>query len=205
MAELLITTIIIGVVMVGMVSVDYALRSNEQQQSRTSIMTLRTSATLQSIVVTASQGYGDVASRCIQIGNITTDATNYICVYRDFGTPSDFTDDSWQCFTRYSTNVHRCTRTLAAGQGSCANTDPIIGTVTADTFDAPDSPVVVSANPNFYFQITIKNRFDPTRPNPGIGATDVNGAKYSVAIAQEYMINPKIKLSAKVTPAGCVP
>lgn len=205
LAELLITTIIIGVVMVGMVSVDFAIRSNDQQQSRTSIATLRTSATLQEIVSTISQGFGDAASRCVQIGSITADSTNYICIYRDFGTPADYSDDVWHCFTRHGTNLHKCTRTLADGKGSCVNTDPIIGTVTADTFDAPDNPLIVATYPDFYIQITIKNRFDPSRPNPGVGAVDVSGALYSVAIAQEFMNNPKIKMTSKITPASCVP
>lgn len=205
LAELFVSTTIIGIIMMGMVSVDFALRSTEQQQSRSSITNLRTAAVLEDIVQTASQAYGDAASRCIQIGNITTNSTNYICVYRDYGTPVDFTDDNWQCYTRIGTDIHKCTRTLADDKGSCLAGDPIIGTVTADTFDAPDTPTVVSASPDFYFAVTIKNRFDPTRPVPGSGSTDLNGAKYSVAIAKEYMTNPKVKLSARVAPNSCAP
>ena len=155
LAELLVTTMIIGVVMIGMVSVDYAIRTDEQQQSRTSIATLRTQATIQDIVATATQASGDMITQCVQLANLTTDTTNYICFYRDFGTPSDFTDDSWQCYTRHTNNLHKCTRTLAQGKGACVNTDPIVGTVTMDTFNAPDTPFVVTTSPNFYFQITI--------------------------------------------------
>jgi prepilin-type N-terminal cleavage/methylation domain-containing protein len=205
LAELLITTIIIGIVMVGLVSIDFAIRSNEQQQSRTSLATIRTSAVLQDIVTTASQAFGNATTQCVQIGNITTDTTNYICIYRDYGTPSDNSDDSWQCYTRHGTDLHKCTRTVGNGKGSCADTDPIIGTVTADTFDPPDTPYVVATNPDFYFQVTIKSRFDPSRPNPGIGSANANGAKYSVAIAQEFMVNPKVKMTSKITPASCVP
>lgn len=203
LAELLITIMIVGIVMMGMVSVDYALRSSEQQQTRTSVATLRTSAVLQDIVTTATQAFGDSATRCIQMANLTTDATNYICMYRDFGTPSDYSDDSWLCYTRNGTNVHKCTRTLVSGKGACAATDPVTGAVTIDTFDAPDTPVVVATSPDFYFQVTLKSRFDPTRPTPGVGAVDTAGAKYSVVIAQEYMINPKVKLTEKVAPSGC--
>jgi prepilin-type N-terminal cleavage/methylation domain-containing protein len=205
LAELLITTVIIGVVMIGMVSVDYAVRSSDQQQTRTSLVALRTSAALQDIVTTATQAFGDSATRCVQMGNLTTDATNYICIYRDSGTPSDYSDDSWQCYTRRGTDVHKCTRTLASDKGACAATDPVIGAVTIDTFDAPDTPVVVATSPDFYFQVTLKSRFDPTKPTPGVGAVDTAGAQYSTAIAQEYLTNPKVKLTAKVTPAGCAP
>ena len=203
LAELLITTMIIGIVMIGIVSVDYAVRSSDQQQSRTSLVSLRTSAALEDIVTTATQAFGDSATRCIQMGNLTTDNTNYICVYRDSGSPAVYSDDSWQCYTRRSTDVHKCTRSLASDKGACAAADPVIGTVTIDTFDAPDTPVFVATSPDFYFQITLKSRFDPTKPTPGAGAVDTAGAKYSVAIAQEFMTNPKVKLTAKVAPIGC--
>jgi prepilin-type N-terminal cleavage/methylation domain-containing protein len=144
LAELLVTTMIIGVIMIGMVSVDYAIRTNDQEQSRSSIATLRTSATLQDIVATATQASGDAATRCVQMANLTTDATNYICIYRDFGTPSVFTDDSWTCYTRHVNNLHKCTRTIVSGKGTCATTDPIVGTVTIDTFNAPDTPIAMT-------------------------------------------------------------
>lgn len=205
LAELLVTGMIIGVIMIGMVSVDHAIRTQELQQSRASITAIRTSAVLHDIVATATQAYGDVTTRCIQMANLTTDATNYICVYRDFGTPSDYSDDSWQCYTRHANNIHKCTRTLVSGKGVCLNTDPIIGTVTIDSFNAPDTPVVVSTSPDFYFQITLKNRYDPTRPFPGVGAASPSTAEYVDVIVQEHMTNPKIKLTAKVAPIGCVP
>ena len=203
LAELLITTTIVGVIMIGMVSVDFAIRSNDQQQSRLSVATLRTTATIQDIVATARQAFGDATSRCIQTANLTTNATNYICIYRDWGTPADYTDDSWQCYTRHSNNLHKCIRTLASDKGACANTDPIVGTVTIDTFDAPDTPVFVTTSPDFYFQITIKNRFDPSRPVPGVGSPSPATAEYVDVIAQEYLTNPKIKLTSRVAPAGC--
>jgi len=203
LAELLITSVIIGIIMLGVVSVDFAIRSNELQQSRTAIVTLKTSTMLKEIELNAMQAVGDFATRCVQLGNITTDATNYICVYRDDTTPADYSDDYWKCFTRHGTNLHACTRTLASGKGACATTDRIIGGVTIDTFDAPDTPVVTSTNPNLYVEFTLKSRYDPARPNPGIGAVDNNGAKYSVAIAQEFLKNPKVKMKTRVAPAGC--
>ena len=203
LAELLVTTMIIGVVMMGMVSVDFAIRSNDQQQSRLSVATLRTAATIQDVVATATQAFGDMTTRCIQTANLTTDATNYICIYRDWGTPANYTDDSWQCYTRHGNNLHKCTRTLVADKGACTNAAPIIGTVTIDTFNAPDTPVFMTTSPNFYFQITIKNRYDPTRPVPGVGAASPASAEYADVIAQEYLTNPKIKLTAKIAPAGC--
>ncbi len=203
LAELLVTTMIVGVIMIGMVSVDYAIRSNDQQQSRAALATLRTAATLQDIVATATQAFGDMSTRCVQMANLTTDATNYICIYRDFGTPVDYSDDSWQCYTRHVNNLHKCTRTLASGKGACANTSPIVGTVTIDTFSAPDTPIFITTSPNFYFQVTIKNRYDPTRPVPGVGAASPSTAEYADVIAQEYQTNPKVKLTANVAPAGC--
>lgn len=203
LAELLLTTMVIGIIMIGMVSVDYAMRSSDQQQTRSSLTSLRTAAITGDISATVAQAYGDPATRCVQMGNLTTNDTNYICVYRDFGTPSDYTDDSWTCYTRRTNNLHKCTHTIADGIGACAATDPVIGAVTIDTFDAPDTPSIVAVSPNFYVEITIKSRFDPARPVPGVGAASPATAEYADAIAQEYLTNPKVKSTVKLAPSGC--
>ncbi|GEM_PF-2226929 len=203
LAELLITTTIVGVIMMGMVSVDYALRTNEQQQTRAALVSLRTSATLTDMTVNARQAYGDVATRCIQIANIAADNTNYICIYRDIdaagvpnNTPSVYADDRWVCYTRRGTNMHKCMRTVAAGPNACPAATPI-GTVTTDVYAAPDTPVVTSnaATLDFNFQLTLKNRYDPT----------VAGATYAAILPQEYLTNPKVKMTTSVSPQGCTP
>jgi prepilin-type N-terminal cleavage/methylation domain-containing protein len=205
LVELLVTTSIVGMIMVGMVSIDYALRSNERQQLRSSLVSLRTSAMMFDITSEASQAFGDVATQCIQINQITQNNNNYICIYRDINTtPSDASDDIWTCYTRESADLHKCTFTAAHGADDCNNgarlSDRIIGQVTADVFDPPDSPFVFNnrATLNFYFQITLKSRFDPLTPS-------LNGAEYQDVLPQEYLTNPKIKLTSQATPVGCVP
>ncbi len=203
LAELLLTTMVIGIIMIGMVSVDYALRSNDQQQTRTSLATMRTAAVTEEISSVVRQAFGDPATRCVQMDNLTANDTNFICVYRDYGTPSVFTDDDWTCYTRRTNNIHKCTRTVPDGKGACGSIDPIIGMVTIDTFNAPDTPLVVSTNPDMYVEFTIKSRFDPTRPVPNAGAAAPSSAEYSDVIAQEFMTNPKVKQKVRLAPAGC--
>jgi prepilin-type N-terminal cleavage/methylation domain-containing protein len=210
LVELLITTSIVGMIMLGMVSIDYALRSNEQQQSRTSLVALRTSAMMFEITNEASQAFGDLATHCIQIGSILNNNTNYVCVYQDTNgnassdLAADSTGDRWVCFSRQTTDLHKCTFQANDGPTHCQNgqrlTDRVIGTVTADIFEAPDTPAVTndSTNLNIYFQITIKNRYNPTDPSAA-------GAEYRDTLAQEYQTNPKLLVTSQVTPIGCVP
>ena len=197
LVELLVTTSIVGMIMVGMVSIDYALRSNERQQTRTSLVSLRTSAEMFDITSAASQAIGDVATQCIQMAaDMTADNTNFICIYQS-PTPTGTADDKWTCYTRESTDLHKCTFVAANGPNSCTSglkaTDKVIGTVTTDVFNAPDTPVVFNdrTNRSLYFSITLKNRYDPT-----LGT-------YAATLAQEYLTNPKTKISSQVTPLGC--
>jgi Tfp pilus assembly protein FimT len=206
LVELLITTSIVGMIMLGMVSIDYALRSNDQQQSRTSLVSLRTSAMMFDITSEASQAFGDVATRCIQLGNLSNNNTNYICIYQDangnanYNAAGDAAGDQWVCYTHRATNMYKCTFTANNGPNNCGPGDQLIGTVTSDVYDAPDTPVVSNnrASLAINFQITLKNRYDPTDPN-------ANNAEYRDTIAQEYQVNPKLLLTTQVTPTGCVP
>ena len=197
LVELLITTSIVGMIMAGIVSIDYALRTNERQQTRTSLVALRTSAAMFDITTEASQAIGDVSTQCIRVApGITTDNTNYICIYQS-PTPTGTGDDNWVCYTRRGTNLHKCQFTVSTTPNptNCtgAATDRIVGTVTTDVYNAPDTPFVWNdrTTASFYFQITLKNRFDPTT------------ATYAAAVAQEHLTNPKIKLTSQVTPHVC--
>ncbi len=210
LVELLITTSIVAMIMLGMVSIDYALRSNEQQQTRTSLVSLRTSSMMFDVTNEAAQAFGDVATRCVQINNILTDNSNYICFYKDangnanYNAASDGNGDRWACFSRQSTDLHKCTFRANQGPNHCQSglklTDRVVGTVTADVFEAPDTPFIQNSRGNLdlYFQVTLKNRYDPTNPS---AAT----AEYRDTLAQEYMTNPKILMTSQVTPRGCVP
>jgi prepilin-type N-terminal cleavage/methylation domain-containing protein len=195
LVELLITTSIVGMIMAGIVSVDYAVRTSERQQSRTALVGLRTSAAMTDITKEASQAIGDATTQCIRIGNITTDNSNYICIYQS-ATPTGVADDFWICYTRRGTDLHKCEFDVPTTPNptNCtgAGTDRIISTVTTDTFDAPNTPFVFNdrTTSSFYFQITLTNRFDPTT------------ATYAAAVAQEHLTNPKTKLTSQVTP-GC--
>lgn len=203
LVELLISTSIVGIIMLGVVSVDSAFRTNEQQQTRGALVSLRTSAVLADITNNARQATGDATNLCIQLAaDMTVDLTNFICVYRDIDsvtgsanlTPSDFTDDSWVCYTRRGTNMHKCRMAAAAGPLACTAGDPVIGTVTTDTYATP--PAVVNATPDFYFEVTVRNRFNPAVAGQGT---------YAATFAQDYITNPRVELTARVTPPGCVP
>jgi len=202
LVELLVTTTIVGMIMLGIVSVDYALRTNEQEQTRAALVSLRTSAMMFDITSTASEAVGDLNDYCIQVfgtgaNGLADDNTNAICIFRDKNATSTLDDGEWTCYTRQGTDLHKCTFDLSDIAPCSAggwNSDRVIGTVPTDVFDDTDTMVVNNrATLSFYFQITLKNRYDPT-------ATD-----YGDAVAQEYMTNPKIRLTSQVTPAGCVP
>ena len=169
LTELLVSTIIIGIIMIGVVSSDSAVRKNAQNQNASTLLTLNTRAVVNAIINNASlisgykndQGYSPTA--------------NGFCFRQDInGTPVDYSDDQWMCYTVLASNLRNCVKTAASGPGSCLSSDKLVGAVVSVTpaFDAV-------AN---VFSVTIVNRADPSQP--------------------KSISNPEVTVSAQASPSG---
>lgn len=97
--ELLVSTALIAIVMLGSMSVDYAIRSAQQNASRTSALYSETSAALMSIVNDGLMAVGNPAFPGIDYDE--TDAVDqHICFRHDVDNdPANFANDRWVCYT----------------------------------------------------------------------------------------------------------
>ena len=98
LTELLVTTTIIGIMMLGVVAADHSLSRGEQGASRGAVVTMRVNAMMTNITKNAALAVGTDSQRGICISsstdpilacqavadNVTTANTNYICFHQDF-------------------------------------------------------------------------------------------------------------------------
>lgn len=128
LTELLVSTALIGIIMLGVVSVEYASKKSQENMSRRSIVTARTSGILFHIAKNAGFAVGDITSVGVQIAG--TGDTSYACFRQDIPlTPGNYSDDTWVCYTRRSTNlVHTCNK---ASPTFCSASDSVLGAATA--------------------------------------------------------------------------
>ncbi len=147
LTELLISTIIIGIIMIGVVSSDSAVRKNAQNQNASTLLTLNTRAIVNVIINNAAliSGYKNDEGYSV--------TPNGFCFRQDInGTPVDYTDDQWMCYTVVASALRSCVKAAA---GSCLSSDTLVGAVVSVTpaFDAAAD----------VFSVTIVNRADPAK------------------------------------------
>ncbi len=186
LTELVIASILVGIVSLGIFSVDYALRGSRAAASDDSILAMKTWATMEHITKNAKLAVGDINSP----GIIASSGSNYLCFRQDTSsTPNDYTDDVWRCYSKFSNNIHTCTKTSAAGASACSSADEIIGTyavadscsVNCDLFTY--TLVQNSSLQKFYLDISLTNRSSPATPS-------------------DPMDNPNYSLQTRIFPEG---
>ena len=190
LTELLITTVIVGVMMLGIVGAQMALQQSERGATRQALVSMRLSAMMTDISKNASLAIGN----SFQPG-IVINRTGF-CFRQDrgapLGTPADFTDDKWVCYTRIGTNLYKCESNLSSrceGEGE----DQILGAVTTRTFTEFATPPTTTlprlvidetvSNQKMFFEFTLETRYDPSKP-------------------YDYLNNPQLQMTTRVVPEG---
>ncbi|MFA5060237.1 MAG: hypothetical protein WC676_06370 [Candidatus Omnitrophota bacterium] len=167
LAELLTATVVTGLIMAAVASMDFAIRQSGQGTTRNAIVTMRTTATMADIIKNAS----------LAIGNGTTlpstgiDPTaSHFCIRQDAGpppgTPGNYNDDRWVCYTlpAASTTLYKCIDDIPPIDpfdcGPAVPGNEIIGSVDVFDYSLQQDPVLMEN----YIEITLKSRMDPTQP-----------------------------------------
>ena len=164
LTELIMAAILVGVVAVGALSVDYALRSARNNVHSDSMLTSSTTNVMERIRRDAAAASGSSADP-----GVLTNAT-YLCLRIDNRDFNNAADDLWACYSQNGTNLYRCLFDSFA-PGACAvDNDNLIGTAVAGGFTYT---FVMSAT-DLYLDVTLINRF----PNPGSAANPITNPEY---------------------------
>ena len=100
LTELIIAASLVGIVMVGAVSIDYAIRSTRQSVTASSTLSLQTAADLLQITrdANATTGMGDSDDTMRGLYTYATGPWREICFRQDQSDTQSLVDDLWVCY-----------------------------------------------------------------------------------------------------------
>jgi prepilin-type N-terminal cleavage/methylation domain-containing protein len=108
LVELLIASILVGIVMAGALSVDYAVRSLQKNDAKHHTLTSRTSAAMLQMTRDAMKTVGDINDE--GISSVTCGSECGICFRQDTDSdPNSYANDTWVCYGHGASNqLVRC-------------------------------------------------------------------------------------------------
>jgi len=136
LTELMIAAILVGIVMLGAVSVDFAIRRGRQNMAESSRMAAELEAAMLQISRDAMATMGDAGAAANNGITWNTGAVQNIC-FRNIpdNDPNTYTGDQWTCYSRTnaSREIFRCTNLapvaiLGPGQSCPAGSQSIMHT-----------------------------------------------------------------------------
>ena len=179
--ELLVATMLMGIVMLGIVSVDFAVRRMQKNVSKDTFVTMRTSATLLDISKNAAAMTGDQNNSGFNNG-----VSSRFCFREDINssgvsnlTPDSYGDDNWICYQQSVTSILKCNS--GSSPANCLPGSFIVGTAVAGGLSVSFVPDNAQTVQNSSIAISIQNRFSPSQP---------------VSIPD----NPEVNISTQVSP-----
>ncbi|MFT7538659.1 MAG: prepilin-type N-terminal cleavage/methylation domain-containing protein [Lysobacterales bacterium] len=128
LTELIISSVLIGIIMLGVMSFSFALKRIEESTSTGASFDSTTAGFLSMFSRDVEKATGDSSNHGI-ITN-TTGINNVICFRHDLiptppdlPTPHDYTDDEWVCYTQVADLINYYTKlpSLAVGTPPCTN------------------------------------------------------------------------------------
>ena len=178
LTELLVATILMGIVMLGIVSVDFAVRQMSKKTSSTALLRMYTSAVMQEIARNAAIITGDPNNPgflSFPVGNPTR-----FYFRQDINaatglpnnTPQDTSDDGWICYDQSqgganAINIYKCRfPSPVSTNNDCFNVAAvgriIIGTAVNNGLNMQFLPDNSVATLKYYLEISLTNRKDPS-------------------------------------------
>ncbi len=167
MAELLIATAVISIIMLGIVSADYAMQKFYKTSSTGAVSGFNTIAMINNIYSVAFGAVGTAADLGIKVdpsifdssgGGASTVIGNQTFCIRTAQGP-----DSWECYTKVAgtpDNLYRCTKAAA---GVCTNTDTYVAPINSMTAKFVPNSAVSSQRLVFTFTLTVPDTDTTTK------------------------------------------
>lgn len=189
LTELLIACALVGIVTLGLIAAEQAIRTSRQSSSRDNQLSAQLQATMLRLTRSASLTSGDAVDTGI-VEYITQDRT--VCFREAAGDPNTYADDKWNCWWYNSLNqdLTSCEGLDNPSPSACP------GPATQKTWIKITNP-----NPNFYTLVSIP----PATPIPPakldyiqidlISLFDPLSTKHDIS-------NPEYRLTSNVNPPG---
>ncbi len=111
LTELLVSSVLIGIVMVGVAAFSLATKQTRDSTSRATVLSIQTAAALNFVKADAMKAVGDNVNRGVVTGSQGTSRS--ICFRHDDNDPTSYAGDTWQCYFSDSSLLYRCTAPTA--------------------------------------------------------------------------------------------
>lgn len=195
LTELLVASVLVGIVMLGAISVDFAIRNTKLGSSRVEVLSKEVGATILNITRDAMLTAGDNSMDLLnanswQATGIYTydvgDNFKSICFRQDINsTPENYADDPWACYSHGNDlDIYRCSvaaNPAFAGWQNCNNPSgrKLVHVTQTDFFDVvPDADNHIQS-----IDISLTARSDPNS-------------------AVNPVMNPQYSLESSISPPG---
>ena len=169
LAELLVASILMGIVMVGVISVNYAMKRMESTTSKATLLGMQTAAAMNHITRNGLLAVGYENNPGIVLALNTPPDTSYLSFRQDTAsTPGDFSDDQWVIYTDIgeANHLYTCTQDAATGPvPQAAACDPAQSLLLLDNLSLINYQLVRDDTvPSTYLEVHIQTQFDVTQP-----------------------------------------
>lgn len=195
LAELLVASVMIGIVIVGVASFSLAIRNMENSTNRTVVISLKTKTAMAILVKDASLAVGDPLDNGIATYDVGGNRS--ICFRQDADNePSTYTGDLWTCYFQDATGaldgpLESC-GTFPSASGNVPvqdNVDCDAGSLRKDILDLEDGApiwydVILDGSGRLgYIRLDLQTIYNPSLPeNP--------------------ITNPRYTIHTKIVPQG---
>lgn len=185
LTELLVSTILMGIVMVGIAGFSVFIKQARDSTSTGSLLAIQVATAMHYITEDANKAVGDSSDRGVRFDG----PQQSICFRRDVNDPASYADDVWACYwyDAASDALWKCADIAAAGvvppaNFAACNTSGAIRLVTIQPAETDYFEVINDADGRFqYVDIELNAIANPNQPvNP--------------------MTNPTHKLFTRISP-----
>ncbi len=181
LTELLISTVIIGTIMLGIMTFSTSVRQMQSASSRTRYTDMKLAAAMKALKRDALQAIGDRLSPGIVVNSGTFET---ICFRHDLAlTPLDYTDDTWACWMSSTSDVLR----------RCFDPSTMPPTSVAEC--------TASTDDRQYFQLTNTNFFTINTGGGGrFDSVTLTLSAHDINAPVDPLTNPEMTLTMDVSP-----
>jgi hypothetical protein len=191
LTELLVSSMLIGIVMIGVISFSTIFDQMQETDSMASLLSTQASFMMGEMKRDAMLAVGDNLNRGIAVQDLVSDKG--ICFRHDTNNPAVYTDDRWVCYAHGSSwHVKRCVGN--SGLAPCFSCFCAGYVISDDRF--PRTALSKNAASFFQLMTDTEGRIEGVRFN--IVAMD----RDSNATAYHPITNPQYTLTAEVHPPG---
>lgn len=185
LTELLVASILIGIVMVGVIAVSFAIKKMQETTNKSALLAMRMTAVITHMTKNVALAVGYQDDPGIVVGGASS--KQWVSIRQEQGEPGDFTDDRWVIYYYSDPNLYFCTQTVKDGgsapdwDGNCSESHSQL--MSANVLDAEFTLFNDPEQYQFYLAVELQTIYDSDQ-------------------GEDLVNNPTFNVESRMSPAG---